>query len=384
MQAQPESTVVTTMTTTTTSSSSAGPSTVTATANATKTSSAESATTTVTTTISSNTLTTTHSAIAQQQCYKSDGSNSTDTQCSTWSLCCPCGTTCYDNGMCVPYTQGGILQTNLTLLGTCVDRNWGSDCPQFCKTTTNAGSGEDNHKDANRYMVQCSQEYSRIDHAFQRFKNYCCDGVACSCPNAKPSQGAPWVGVVNAGASYYQDCAGTTWTGTGIEMPTTASRTLTTTSSSKLSAPTKRLDCYHPNGLLSQNDHRCSFKDVTQHDQCCPCGSMCGSTGICLYSEGITIRATCTDADYKDGSCPTFCPGYSDRDRDMTVCSNDVAHGTNVTHYCCGIHCQCQNGLAASSQFAANMPLAHDLTLPTSCSSSAVSSTQKTEAVVRS
>jgi hypothetical protein len=70
------------------------------------------------------------SAVARAQCYAPDGTEyNSDMPCDTGSFptfCCPTGTTCYSNGLCM--NPGGLFGR-----GTCTDETYKSDaCTQEC------------------------------------------------------------------------------------------------------------------------------------------------------------------------------------------------------------------------------------------------------------
>lgn len=72
----------------------------------------------------------------QQICYFPDGETPSpeDVPCNstaTASACCNKSNMCMDNGLCL---FNGVMSR-----GSCTDKNWGPDCPDFCTTTKDAG-----------------------------------------------------------------------------------------------------------------------------------------------------------------------------------------------------------------------------------------------------
>jgi hypothetical protein len=83
------------------------------------------------------------------------------------SLCCPSGTICSKNKLCILPVGGQAHR------GTCSDRNWGRDCPHFC---LNEHPGDDGLTGVN--MTLCTTTPTST--------TYCCNdwpGRPCDCTN---------------------------------------------------------------------------------------------------------------------------------------------------------------------------------------------------------
>lgn len=83
------------------------------------------------------------------------------------SLCCPTGSICSANKLCI-LPSGGQAHR-----GTCTDRSWGRECPHFCISEHSGGDGLTGVN-----MTQCNTTPTST--------TYCCDdwmGRACDCTN---------------------------------------------------------------------------------------------------------------------------------------------------------------------------------------------------------
>ncbi|KND87051.1 hypothetical protein TOPH_08260, partial [Tolypocladium ophioglossoides CBS 100239] len=71
--------------------------------------------------------------------------------------------------------------------------------------------------------------------------------------------------------------------------------------------------CYFPDGSVAQQDSPC--RDDTPQSTCCGQGYACLSNNICMATgkelqrsgASVYVRGSCTDKNWRSGSCPNFC-----------------------------------------------------------------------------
>ncbi|KAI9882479.1 MAG: hypothetical protein M1823_005779 [Watsoniomyces obsoletus] len=115
--------------------------------------------------------------------------------------------------------------------------------------------------------------------------------------------------------------------------------------------PTSYAICYYPNGRVAEADQPCN--DESEHSSCCGPGWACLSNKMCKRTDKVKlpadeyIRASCTDKEWRSGSCPGFCLSLSGGDEGMSLCPD-----SDTDSYCClgsNAPCNCGNGTGVVS-----------------------------------
>ncbi|KAI1339223.1 hypothetical protein F5Y15DRAFT_383481 [Xylariaceae sp. FL0016] len=101
--------------------------------------------------------------------------------------------------------------------------------------------------------------------------------------------------------------------------------------------------CYYPDGSVSPQDTPCD--DESAESTCCGQGYACLSNNICqatgeeIQKNGASefVRGSCTDPDWRSGSCPSFCVNSDEPDFDLTSGGMGMSKCSNTTediYYC--------------------------------------------------
>ncbi|CAG8247012.1 unnamed protein product [Penicillium olsonii] len=93
--------------------------------------------------------------------------------------------------------------------------------------------------------------------------------------------------------------------------------------------------CYFPNGARSPDDSPCYTDDDGVASHCCSSTSICLTNKLCLSMEQPyeLSRGSCTDADWKSGSCPL---GLCEKAQPGTGVAIMLFNGTgSAASYCC-------------------------------------------------
>ncbi|KAI1269832.1 hypothetical protein F5Y18DRAFT_371754 [Xylariaceae sp. FL1019] len=101
--------------------------------------------------------------------------------------------------------------------------------------------------------------------------------------------------------------------------------------------------CYYPDGTVAPQDTPCD--DDSSESTCCGQGYACLSNHICQatgeerHKNGATefVRGSCTDKNWRSGSCPAFCVNPEAPSFDLTAGGMGMAKCANITediYYC--------------------------------------------------